>query len=181
VLASYPASPIVSFARVLMALMCRPLLPHSLLLDEQSEVLQALSVVLSYGLQSHPSRSCLLSLLSVARAARDARRRRRASSPEAALLPSGGGGVEAGGAALDRREATTSSSAAAAAVGAATAAAAAAAAAAPPPTPSELTFWVVTSLFLACSVGIALVVTDLGLILSAVGLMNELVTSFIEG
>jgi len=53
VLASYPASPIVSFARVLMAL----------------------SVVLSYGLQSHPSRSCLLSLLSVARAARDARRR----------------------------------------------------------------------------------------------------------
>ena len=108
-------------------------------------------------------------------------------------MEAGGGGVEAGGAALDRREATASSAAAAAAIGAATAAAAAADAAAPPPPPSELTFWVVTSLFLVCSVGarrclpqstaafsltaaspcvgIALVVTDLGPVPSAVGVI----------
>lgn len=107
-------------------------------------------------------------------------------------MEAGGGGVEAGGGALDRREATASSAAAAAAIGAATAAAAAADAA-PPPPPSELTFWVVTSLFLVCSVGarrclpqstaafsltaaspcvgIALVVTDLGPVPSAVGVI----------
>lgn len=120
VLTTYPASTNVAVARILMAL----------------------SVVLSYGLQSHPSRMCILSMIGAGRSACGMR-----THPAASLNSEAACGL--------------------------------AAELLPPPQEEQRTFVAVTSVFLLCSVAIALVVDDLGLVLSIVGATGSTTVSYL--
>ena len=129
VLTTYPESTNVAVARILMAA----------------------SVVLSYGLQSHPSRMCILSMIGAVRGACG-----MATDPAASVNSEAARGLAAELLPPSPNGPATPESA----VG-------------------QRTFVVVTGLFLLCSVAIALVVDDLGFVLSIVGATGSTTVSYL--